>query len=92
MMITTFTIIELSIACVSIIGAVSMCLKSSKCDNIDTPCCKIHRVVETIVDETVDDIPNKPSDFAHRVGSRRDSSPDKAIIPHHPEGKKDVIH
>lgn len=80
MIITTFTIIELSIACVSIIGAISMCLKSSKCDNIVTPCCKIHRVIETVEETVIDEIPNKPSDF------------DKAIIPHHPEGKKDVIH
>ena len=48
MIITSFTIIELSIACVSIIGAVSLCLKSSRCDSVVMPCVKIHRVVEEI--------------------------------------------
>ena len=40
-----FSIGELSIAFVSIIGAVALCLRGSRCREIKTPCCQIEREV-----------------------------------------------
>ena len=45
MMLDNFSIGELSIAMVSVIGAIALCMRGSKCSRIDTPCCKIKREI-----------------------------------------------
>ena len=46
MMLTAFTITELSVALVSVIAACGICMRQSRCDQIQMPCCSVHRVVE----------------------------------------------
>tara|TARA_B110000208_G_C11797372_1_gene440244 strand:+ start:381 stop:551 length:171 start_codon:yes stop_codon:yes gene_type:complete len=43
----TFTIGELSIAIVSLLGALGLCLRGSKCTTIKAPCLTIHREIDT---------------------------------------------
>ena len=81
MIVNNFTILELSIAVVSIVGAISLCLSKMKCDKIETPCCKIHRLVEIEKEkEEVKDKPLNKNDF------------DKAIAKSNHQENSDVIH
>lgn len=52
MLIENFTVLELSIALVSIIGAIAVCLKSSRCSEISSPCCHIKRIVIDEIEKT----------------------------------------
>ena len=45
MILEAASITELSIAVVGVLGAWGMCMRQSRCDSIETPCIKIHRVV-----------------------------------------------
>ena len=42
MMLTAFTITELSVALVSVIAACGICMRQSRCDQIQMPCCSVH--------------------------------------------------
>jgi len=54
-----FSIGELSIAVVSVLGALGLCLRGSRCTSISTPCCSIERSVKD-VDEEEDENINNP--------------------------------
>jgi len=43
-----FSIGELSIAVVSVLGALGLCLRGSRCTSINTPCCSIERSVKDV--------------------------------------------
>ena len=58
MIIDNFSIGELSIAFVSVIGSIAICLRGSRCSQIKTPCCEIEREVLEKQDETEDNLNN----------------------------------
>tara|TARA_R110001592_G_scaffold342877_1_gene632952 strand:+ start:140 stop:307 length:168 start_codon:yes stop_codon:yes gene_type:complete len=45
MLLEKFSLAELSIAVVSILGALGLCLRGSRCSKIKTPCCNIEREI-----------------------------------------------
>lgn len=47
-MLETFSLETLSISIVSVVGAIGLCMRGSKCSVIKTPCCQIERVVNDI--------------------------------------------
>ena len=53
-----FSIGELSIAIVSILGALGLCLRGSRCSKISTPCCDIEREVKDVEGEEEENINN----------------------------------